>query len=495
MSSCTPPRHRPAEKQHPTTRLPHLGLRVIKIVTSFIFLPFRFPSLRNRPVLLPVTTFPRIATAKLFALRSLATPLRSRPSTATTHIRRRHLQSAMAALSAQTFSPAEESEIQKWVAASESIRSGADGNNAGHLDALETHLATRTTVLGSKPSRADVSLYQTLAPVVAAWSPDERSGVHGRPNIVRHLDFVQNAASVFELAVKDKVPIDQDDVRYVKPVVDAKAEKERLKKEKAAAAAAAAGGSGAAAVAATATDLVDRTKEKVKELAADAQEAVAPKQQKKEKKEKAPKQAKPAPAAAAPPSPCLIDLRVGHILKAVNHPDADSLYVSTIAMGDAPNDDTAEYEGQVCRTVCSGLNGLIPLAEMQGRKVVVVCNLKPVKMRGVKSCAMVLAASPRIKEGEVDDHKGPVELVAPPADSKAGDRVFFEGWKGEPEGVLNPKKKIWELFQPGFTTTDTLDVVFDAAAVESLGKTDLGRLVTESGGVCTVQTLKGATVR
>lgn len=403
----------------------------------------------------------------------------------------------MAALSAQSFTPAEEAEVQKWVAASESIRSGADGDNAGHLDALNAHLATRTTVLGSKPSKADVSLYETLAPVVAAWSPDERTGEHGRPNIVRHLDFVQNSP-VFELAVSGKVAVDQDDVRYVKPVVDAKAEKERLKKEKAAAAAGGAGAGAAGGVAAATTDIVDRTKEKVKELAADAKEAVAgsdnKKQQKKEKKEKAPKQPKPQPAAA-PLSPCLIDLRVGHILKAINHPDADSLYVSTIAMGDKPNDDTTEYEGQVCRTVCSGLNGLIPLAEMQGRKVVVVCNLKPVKMRGVKSCAMVLAASPRLKDGEVDDHKGPVELVAPPADSKAGDRVFFEGWRGEPEGVLNPKKKIWEMFQPGFTTTDSLDVVFDAGAVEALGKTDLGKLVTETGGVCTVQTLKGATVR
>ncbi|KAG7107653.1 Spindle assembly checkpoint component MAD1 like protein [Verticillium longisporum] len=132
---------------------------------------------------------------------------------------------------------------------------------------------------------------------------------------------------------------------------------------------------------------------------------------------------------------------------------------------------------------------------MQGRKVVVVCNLKPVKMRGIKSSAMVLAASPRLKEGEVDDHKGPVELVAPPADAKAGDRVFFEGWKGEPEGVLNPKKKVWETIQPGFTTTAGLEVAFDAAAVKELGKEGTGKLVTEAGGVCTVQTLTGATVQ
>ncbi|CEJ89962.1 Putative Multisynthetase complex auxiliary component p43 [[Torrubiella] hemipterigena] len=402
----------------------------------------------------------------------------------------------MAALSAQTFTPKEETEIQQWLTTSERL-AAADGDKASILDTLNTHLSSRTTLLGAKPSKADIAIYETLAPVVAKWSPDERTGEQGRPHIVRHLDFVQNSP-IFGLEVAEKIVVDQDDVRYVKPPVDAKAEKEKLKKEKAAAAAAAAAGGAGVAAAGTTTTLVDRTKEAVKDLAAEAKAAITgeekPKKEKKEKKEKPAKQPKPQPVAAAP-TPALIDLRVGHILKAVNHPDADSLYVSTIAVGDQPNDDTTEYEGQVCRTVCSGLNGLIPLEEMQGRKVIVVCNLKPVKMRGIKSCAMVLAASPRIKEGEVDDHKGPVELVSPPASAKAGERVYFEGWKGEPEGVLNPKKKIWEMFQPGFTTTDDLQVAFDASVVEALGKTDLGKLVVESGGVCTVPSLKGATVR
>lgn len=258
---------------------------------------------------------------------------------------------------------------------------------------------------------------------------------------MRHVDFVQNSP-LFGLEVKgeEKVKVDPEEVLYVKPPVDAKAEKERLKKEKAAAAAAAGGDAG----------LVDRSKgkkgvgEKLVDGVKDAKNSVVAAvtgegSQKKEKKEKAPKPQK-APAATAPLSPALIDLRVGHILKAIKHPEADSLFVSTIAMGDkVGTDDTSEYEGQVVRTVCSGLNGLVPLEEMQGRKVVVVCNLKPVKMRGVKSCAMVLAASPRLKEGEEDRHGGPVELVTPPSEAQAGERVYFEGWKGEPEGVLNPK--------------------------------------------------------
>ncbi|TWU77287.1 G4 quadruplex nucleic acid binding protein [Metarhizium rileyi] len=394
----------------------------------------------------------------------------------------------MASLANQTYTPAEDAEIQQWLTTSDRLKSGED--KATILEALNSHLASRTTLLGSKPSKADVVIYETLAPVVAKWSPDERTGEKGHPHIVRHLDFVQNS-SLYGLELKDdqKIQVDQDDVRYVKPPVDAKAEKERLKKEKAAAAA---DGNKEA-------NLVDRTKEKFKEKVDEVKGAAASvaggDKPKKEKKEKAPKQPKAAPAAA-PLSPCLIDLRVGHILKAIQHPDADSLYVSTIAMGDpAGNEDYVEYEGQICRTVCSGLNGHIPLEQMQGRKVIVVCNLKPVKMRGIRSCAMVLAASPKIKEGEIDHDKGPVELVAPPENSKAGDRVFFEGWQGEPEGVLNPKKKIWETFQPGFTTNDGLEVVFDAAVVDKLGKTDIGRLVTETGGVCTVQTLKDAAVR
>lgn len=399
----------------------------------------------------------------------------------------------MAAIASQTYSPTEEAEIQQWLTTSDRLKtSGAETSSI--LEALNTHLASRTTLLGTKPSKADLAIYDVLAPTVKKWSPEERTGQAGHPHIVRHLDFVQNSP-LFGLTVADgdKLKVDPEEILYVKPPVDAKAEKERLKKEKAAAAAAA-GGQGEQKT------LVDRTKQKAAEVKDAVVGAVAGEGQgqgkKKEKKEKQPRQ-KPAPAPVAAPTPALIDLRVGHILKAIKHPEADSLFVSTIAMGDpAGTPDTEEYEGQVVRTVCSGLNGLVPLEEMQGRKVVVVCNLKPVKMRGIKSSAMVLAASPKLKEGEVDDHKGPVELVNPPADAKAGERVFFEGFKGDPEKQLNPKKKVWETFQPGFTTTETLEVAFDAGVVKELeGKDGVGKLVTEAGGICSVKTLKGATVR
>ncbi|KAH0673338.1 hypothetical protein KY284_024425 [Solanum tuberosum] len=77
-----------------------------------------------------------------------------------------------------------------------------------------------------------------------------------------------------------------------------------------------------------------------------------------------------------------LDIRVGLITKAQKHPDADSLYVEEIDVGEP-----------LPRTVVSGLVKYIPLEEMQNRKVCVLCNLKPASMRGIKSQAMVLATS------------------------------------------------------------------------------------------------------
>lgn len=419
------------------------------------------------------------------------------------------------------YSTAEKTEIEQWLITSSHIASPSEdaAKTAERLSSLNTHLSTRTTLLGSKPSVADVALYARLAPLVASWSAEQRTGEQGYHHIVRHVDFVQNAP-LFSLKMADaeKVSIDTDNVvSKIKPV-DAKAEKERKKKEKEALAA---GAEGAAAAGATVTSAAtpetqqkskkekkkeEEQEEETKEGASTGDKIAAavgqeqPGVEKKDKKEKKEKKAKPqknAPAPEKPLSPALIDLRVGHILKAIQHPNADSLYVSTIAVGDAAGtENTSEYEGQVCRTVCSGLNGLVPLEEMQGRKIVAVCNLKPVTMRGIKSAAMVLAASPRLAPGEADDHKGPVELVNPPAHANAGDRVYFEGWEGEPEPVLNPKKKVWEDCQPGFTTTEELEVAFEADRTEKLKESGkgLGKLRTKDG-LCSVKSLKGATVR
>ena len=414
-----------------------------------------------------------------------------------------------------TYTDVEKTEIIRWVELSTSyMHDAASAEQSVHSPAvvqLNEYLSTRTTMLGSKPSPADLAVFARLAPAIARWIPEQRTGEHGAHHVIRFIDFVQNSP-VFdiELLPEDKVAIDAADVRFMPKPVDPKEEKERKKKEKAAALAA----GGAASQAASAKPQRSGGQggqagqagqggrqgklAQAKDALADA---LPVRTSKKEKGAKPQKQ--PAAAEAKPLSPALIDLRVGHILEAVAHPNADSLYVSTIACGDAPGaDNTAEHaaSGQTVRTVCSGLNGLVPLAEVQGRRVVVVCNLKPVTMRGVKSAAMVLAASPREAAAGDEAHAGPVELVSPPAGAAAGERVAFEGWAGPPEPVLNPKKKIWEACQAGFTTTPRCEVALDEAKVEGLVRPEgveagVRRLVTAAGGACTVASLKGAVVR
>jgi aminoacyl tRNA synthase complex-interacting multifunctional protein 1 len=149
-----------------------------------------------------------------------------------------------------TYSNADKTELSQWLITASHIASSSDdaAKASERLSALNTHLSSRTTVLGAKPSVADIALYQKLAPVVAKWSAEERTGEQGYHHIVRHVDFVQNSP-VFGLKLDDKVNIDQDNVVFKIKPVDAKAEKERKKKEKEAAAA------NAAASGATATTL------------------------------------------------------------------------------------------------------------------------------------------------------------------------------------------------------------------------------------------------
>lgn len=126
-----------------------------------------------------------------------------------------------------------------------------------------------------------------------------------------------------------------------------------------------------------------------------------------------------------------LDLRVGRIMSAVKHPDADSLYVEQVDVGE-----------EKPRTVVSGLVKLVPLDKMQNRMAVLLCNLKPAKMRGVTSEAMVMCASTPEK----------VEILAPPPGAQPGDRVVCDGYPGQPDAQLNPKKKIFEQVAPDLKT-------------------------------------------
>jgi len=188
----------------------------------------------------------------------------------------------------------------------------------------------------------------------------------------------------------------------------------------------------------------------------------------KEPKEKKPKKEKaPATAAASEPEAPVdvgrLDLRVGKIIDVQRHPDADSLYLEKIDCGEAQP-----------RTVVSGLVKFVPIEEMRDRLVVVLCNLKPAKMRGVTSEAMVMCASTPEK----------VEVLSPPAGAAPGDLVHCDGYTRQPDAVLNPKKKIFETVAPDLLTNDQLVACYKGASLTVPGK-----------GTVVSQTLKNVNVK
>ena len=60
--------------------------------------------------------------------------------------------------------------------------------------------------------------------------------------------------------------------------------------------------------------------------------------------------------------------------------------------------------------------------QMRDRMVVLMCNLKPMKVRGIDSQAMIMCA--------IDDD-GREEIIDPPQGSVPGDRITFDGFSGE----------------------------------------------------------------
>jgi aminoacyl tRNA synthase complex-interacting multifunctional protein 1 len=315
-------------------------------------------------------------------------------------------------------------------------------------------LKSNTYIIGNLPSAVDVVVFgRILSTLVKYTSEDYASNRH----VLRWADLVQN--TLVEVPEGSQLVVDFS-VEVPREIKEKKEKKAEVKADAPAAAPVAA----------------DKNEKKTKQAGGKPDEETLKKlkeekaKAKKEKKAKlAEEESKKQTETKAVPTPSAIDFRVGHIEKAIKHPEADSLYVSTIHCGDE--------EGP--RTVCSGLVKHFPLEALQGRDVVVVANLKPVNMRGIKSTAMVLC-------GSDEEH---VEFVDVPAGSKPGDKVFFEGFDGTPEKVLNPKKKIWEQVQPGFSTNDALEVIF-----KQEGKPD-AKLTNAKGESFKVASIKNANVR
>jgi methionine--tRNA ligase beta chain len=78
---------------------------------------------------------------------------------------------------------------------------------------------------------------------------------------------------------------------------------------------------------------------------------------------------------------CKVNLRVGKVVEAADHPNADKLIVMQVDLGDER------------RQIVAGLKGYYAADQLVGRNIVVVTNLAPRMMRGQESQGMLLAAS------------------------------------------------------------------------------------------------------
>ena len=99
-----------------------------------------------------------------------------------------------------------------------------------------------------------------------------------------------------------------------------------------------------------------------------------------------------------------LNLKVAKIMSAEEHPNADKLVVLQIDLGEEK------------RQLVAGLRGYYTLDELVDKKIVIVSNLKPAKLRGKESQGMLLAA----------DDGNNVKLLEP-KESLPGSQVYVDG--------------------------------------------------------------------
>uniref|UniRef100_A0A0D6QX96 tRNA-binding domain-containing protein n=1 Tax=Araucaria cunninghamii TaxID=56994 RepID=A0A0D6QX96_ARACU len=308
----------------------------------------------------------------------------------------------------------EREEISRWLAYADSFH--LDSNSSlSKLKTLDEVLVQRSVLTGKGlcPSVADIVVWTSLYNVVIGLSADDRRSV---PNLMRWFDYIQNK--------EDFSPIFEK-INVEKPISEPKILAGKLPQP--------CGNADATTVTFSNVNENNGTKKMDKKEDTTEKKEKEKKKVKEEKKKNEEKE--PTDKKETEGSVTALDIRVGVICKAWKHPTADSLLVEEIDVG----------EGKV-RQVVSGLAKYYGADELLNRRVLVVTNVKPGKLRDVMSAGLVLCASNQ-------DHST-VEPLLPPEAAKIGERVTFAGHEGMPEVVLNPKKKQLEKITPHLYTDD-----------------------------------------
>lgn len=128
-----------------------------------------------------------------------------------------------------------------------------------------------------------------------------------------------------------------------------------------------------------------------------------------------------------------LEVRVGRVLECEQHPDADTLYVEKVDIGE-----------EEPRTILSGLVKYVKRENLVGRTVLCLANLKPRKMRGLMSHGMLLCASN-------GDHTA-VDPLAAPDGAAVGELVTFAGHRAAPAEPGNRATKAFDRVAPELKT-------------------------------------------
>ena len=102
-----------------------------------------------------------------------------------------------------------------------------------------------------------------------------------------------------------------------------------------------------------------------------------------------------------------LDLRVGQIVKAEKHPNADKLLVLTVDLGSEVPDSP--------RTIVAGIAEHYETSDLEGKKAIFITNLAPATLRGIESNGMILAA--------VSEDKTTIKFLTPESDIPIGTKV------------------------------------------------------------------------
>lgn len=157
-----------------------------------------------------------------------------------------------------------------------------------------------------------------------------------------------------------------------------------------------------------------------------------------------------------------LDLRVGRVLSARSH--AHSLSIQEVDVGEpAP------------RTVVSKLGPNVQLDQLPGAMVVLICNVRACKLRGVVSRARLVCCS---------QSKDCVELLTPPPGSAPGDRITFLNFPGEADKELQSKERVLERLLPDLSIDPKGVAQYKGSAFEVKGK-----------GLCRAPTLTSCAIR